>query len=646
MPPQISITDDDILKAETMLLPTGEHFDTERKDFIKNLTTVDLQACPGSGKTTCLLTKLLILGKHLPFEDGRGILVLSHTNTAIDEIKNKIYLHYPCLFRHPNFIGTIQSFVDYFLATPFYAQKYGRLPYRIDDEIFEEKIWEPCHARGWLNKQRNKDEFLRSLRFDINGDLICGLDGNAGNFPLKNKANSTYRALHQMRKKLLDDGYLCFEDAFYLAECYISEVPKIIDLVQKRFVYVFIDEMQDTDVHQARLLEKLFPSNGCSIIQRIGDQNQAIYNRRVKAENVWVPRAGFLTLNGSKRLSESIASTIKNISLIPQSLIGNNKRKNIKPKIIIFDDASIKKVPHKFGELVVLHNLHKDGKSVFKAVGWRKTPSSANGLIIGSYFDGCNFTTQRNRIDFQSLDDYLSIDRGILEVSGLYTVRKNILNAILKAIRIAGINKSEKIPFSLKSFMAFLKEYSNEKYDDFKLRLYKWSYDIYFGIDRRDDIKQYLISLLQETFACQPDIMQKIQPFLVAPVTSLSQQQTCDSAPINIFKYQSQDAKICVEIGTIHSVKGETHTATLYLETYYYNDGGKSYESQRIIDQLKGKCVDANCGVRVKESLKMAYVGMSRPTDLLCLAIHKSRIAVNDITELQNNWDIIDLTTQ
>lgn len=112
----------------------------------------------------------------------------------------------------------------------------------------------------------------------------------------------------------------------------------------------------------------------------------------------------------------------------------------------------------------------------------------------------------------------------------------------------------------------------------------------------------------------------------------------------NIFKYQYQDTTVNIEIGTIHSVKGETHTATLYLETYYFNDSGKSYESQRLIEQLKGNRICADCGIRVKESLKMAYVGMSRPTDLLCLAIHKSRIAAGDFAELQNSWDIIDLT--
>jgi superfamily I DNA/RNA helicase len=87
---EINITDDDIRYAEKILLPANKEFDEERINFIRNLETIDLQAVPGSGKTTALLAKLIILERKLPFQDGSGILVLSHTNAAIDEIKEKI----------------------------------------------------------------------------------------------------------------------------------------------------------------------------------------------------------------------------------------------------------------------------------------------------------------------------------------------------------------------------------------------------------------------------------------------------------------------------------------------------------------------------------------------------------------------------
>jgi len=46
----------------------------------------------------------------------------------------------------------------------------------------------------------------------------------------------------------------------------------------------------------------------------------------------------------------------------------------------------------------------------------------------------------------------------------------------------------------------------------------------------------------------------------------------------NLFR----DGDLTIEVGTVHSVKGETHTATLYLETFY-----KKTDSQRLLPFLK-----------------------------------------------------------
>ena len=92
MPREIEITDDDIEYAEQKLFCS---FDDERRSFIRDLSTLDLQAVPGSGKTTVLLAKLLVFEKFLPLENDAGILVISHTNAAVDEIRSKIQEYCP-----------------------------------------------------------------------------------------------------------------------------------------------------------------------------------------------------------------------------------------------------------------------------------------------------------------------------------------------------------------------------------------------------------------------------------------------------------------------------------------------------------------------------------------------------------------------
>ena len=177
MPPsKIKINNSDIAYAERILFGKIGDFKGERKKFIKNLDTIDLQAVPGSGKTTVLLAKLLIMEKHLPFKDGSGILVISHTNTAIDEIKDKISKYCPKLFAYPNFIGTIQRFVDNFLALPFMCSYFKtRLPY-IDSEVYQKNLWQSfqeiywdeeagCPGNGFgediLQKQKNNQRLMK-----------------------------------------------------------------------------------------------------------------------------------------------------------------------------------------------------------------------------------------------------------------------------------------------------------------------------------------------------------------------------------------------------------------------------------------------------------------------------------------------------
>jgi len=270
---KIQIKDDDIIDSEKILLPKDINFNKQRKEFIKNLETIDLQAVPGSGKTTVLLAKLLILEKHLPFKDGSGILVISHTNAAVDEVKKRIENHCPRLFAYPNFIGTIQSFVDKFLAIPFYTNLYKRKLFRIDDEIYNEKVYIPHDAWGWVhNNPHNKDKVLYKSRLDENGELIIGFNSSE-KFPLKTKTSNTYMAILKMKKTLKERGILCFDDAYFLAMKYLKKYPLIKYLLQNRFRYVFVDEMQDMNKRQYELLENIFYDKGDSksIFQRIDD---------------------------------------------------------------------------------------------------------------------------------------------------------------------------------------------------------------------------------------------------------------------------------------------------------------------------------------------------------------------------------------
>jgi hypothetical protein len=88
----------------------------------------------------------------------------------------------------------------------------------------------------------------------------------------------------------------------------------------------------------------------------------------------------------------------------------------------------------------------------------------------------------------------------------------------------------------------------------------------------------------------------------------------------NFCRHSRGDKKVAIRIGSIHSVKGETHTATLVLETFWYK-----HNLEELLQWLDGRNSGAGAnGVRQKERLRPHYVAMTRPTHLLCLAMKRN----------------------
>ena len=651
---EISITDDDILYSEKILLPEGKTFDDERKDFIRNLNTLDLQAVPGSGKTTVLLAKLLILERKLPFIDGSGILVLSHTNAAIDEIKHKIQKHCPKLFSYPNFIGTIQSFVDDFLAIPFYTSKFKKKPVRIDSEIFDEiatsyfKNLPNSGAKSWLLRQHDPEKFFKNLRFDVNLNLLKGMNGEVC---LRNDNNSpTYKTFKTVKYKILQSGFLNYDDAYFLAELYLKYFPDIKNILQKRFSNVYVDEMQDMDTHQYNLLEKLFfdQGNSLSIFQRIGDKNQAIYNS-VKATEIWSDRLEILRLSGSQRLSKSIADIVCNFALHTNDefeIVGLNECE-IKPHILVFDNSSIEDIIPHFTQL--LRTFKEDGSLIdfdkypTKVVAWNtewKTQADIDNIAklrLVDYFNGFKKDKQKPKQDYNCLKSYLLFyDKNKLT---LEPIRKNILNAFLKILRLENGRT-----YTKKKLIDFIKQKDFTFYEQFSLNIYNWSIGIIKGKtnDVWDEIKEFA-----PTFSniFSPTPLSTSLNFISADVEDILMENVEEPETTNIYK----EADLEIEITSVHAVKGQTHCATLYLESFF-DRGYGNYESERLRNQFIGTqtitqtlATIPNSHDKIIQSTKMAYVGFSRPTNFLCIAIHKDRFN-NHLSGIdRDKWEIIEI---
>ena len=150
----LQITDEDIEWVRT-IMPDIE-LDECRIQILKNMNSVDIHACPGSGKTTILVAKLAILSRKWKWQN-RGICVLSHTNVAREEIEERLgTLNVgKKLLSYPHFIGTFQAFLDTFIAMPF-LRSCGCPVNIIDTDYVLERRWKSIRIKKWLGLLGNR----------------------------------------------------------------------------------------------------------------------------------------------------------------------------------------------------------------------------------------------------------------------------------------------------------------------------------------------------------------------------------------------------------------------------------------------------------------------------------------------------------
>jgi len=391
---------EDIRKVEKLLLPEEQTFgdaESERVKIINDLeNSCHIVACPGSGKTTVLLAKLLILADRMPFKDNQGICVLTHTNVAIDEIKKRAGTAGDKLFKYPNFFGTIQSFVDRYLAMPSYIKEYKNRIEVIDNDRY--RTYFDNYQYTYLAKKAIayckrmvKNDYPYSITLS---DLSLNTETNTCeklSLCIDNEdEKKIYDSIKRTKEYALKSGYLTFNDAYYFAKSYLSNgklKPQLRKSFSQRFKYLFVDEMQDTDIHQIEIIESLFIDTSTKI-QYYGDPNQAIFETKVKDTkdgNFWEPEEKndfkLYKIPDSKRFQNSITCILNKLQVLVGTeklkLVGNGKYKTKKPVLILFNNGKEGRVINKFAELIDnskdnwVAELKKDNKKpIYKAIGW------------------------------------------------------------------------------------------------------------------------------------------------------------------------------------------------------------------------------------------------------------------------------------
>ena len=656
------IEQDIIEKAESILLPEGHHFDAERVRFINRWDSGDLLAVPGSGKTTALRAKLYCMAQNLPLDDGKGILAISHTNVAVEELKNKLQHHCPQLFEYPNFVGTIQDFVDTFLALPYYIQRYGHKVDVIDADRYEQLCEiKMRYASGYL---KSKIPYYKSIRYGFNDNgeeiLLSGLNGEELSYPIANnwlrlgtvdeEVAKMKDTIERMKSSLMEEGVLHFDDCYHLADAYIRACPDILNILRKRFAYVFVDEAQDMQKHQLEVIDRVFNCDGV-VLQRIGDPNQSIFDG-FSAQNRWESRNPTY-INNSMRLTSEVASIVDHLVLDrgdegeATHFVVNGLRtldEPIAPYLILYTPDTMSRLKEKFREIIRNHHLHQlpDARdNGFHIIGWNAEKSmNVNYKHLEDIFP--EYHKKQNNTN--SIPDTLSeLIQNEKYISSFDASKKVILEGFVLTLRKNGMRAVDGRQYTSTKFLTMIGELTETVQQQFKEELFagtkllsqgKWS-ETYILL------KRLYTKWLSDFFGTGPN--DEVKTFFGAVFV---QQLTGHDE-------HDEPEEIPITIGTVHSAKGMTHCATMYVETAHRN----KYESQYMIESTptgrgRNRVIsyrspffkqDVVTEKPVKSTVKrILYVGFSRPTHLLCYASNQSLWNEELIQQMRDNGWVID----
>ena len=227
-------------------------------------------AGPGTGKTRTLTYRIayLITYKNVPPEQ---ILAITFTNKAAEEMAQRLTVLLGPMVAERITIKTFHSFGALLLRQM--GAQIGLSPtFVIGSEDDRYELFKQCYP-DWSEKTRQQalDQISTAKNQLLTPATLPTADGNLVALPLAAIYRTYEAALRQ--NQMLD-----FDDLLLQTVQLLETHPEVLRQVQARFQWISVDEYQDINLAQYRLLQMLTAAgaNLCAI----GDPDQAIYGFR------------------------------------------------------------------------------------------------------------------------------------------------------------------------------------------------------------------------------------------------------------------------------------------------------------------------------------------------------------------------------
>lgn len=282
---------------------TGFKPTKEQTNLIEQEGSAYISACPGAGKTRCIIERARLLSSKPMVRCG--LAFLSFTNAAVSELQERLarerFLPVPVF---PHFVGTFDSFIWHFLVEPFGLDGCDS-PLKLIPDTGTLKVIPFPGAQG-----------LRLDCFERITSKIIQEEARKAGF---NRDPSRYEtAAQKLRVRLLDVGQLDFDDVREIAKNNIEDATFSTQLTRvlcARFGEIIVDEAQDCNPDDLSIIDwlrrtaKIPTKVVCDPHQSIYGFRGGISNELFKYSSTF-PKSERLSLTGNFRSSRYICNAV------------------------------------------------------------------------------------------------------------------------------------------------------------------------------------------------------------------------------------------------------------------------------------------------------------------------------------------------
>lgn len=399
----------------------GELNSRQREATLHTKGPLLVLAGAGSGKTRVITRKFAYLIKKKKYHPS-SILTVTFTNKSANEMKERISRFIEHDIKQA-WIGTFHSQCNKILRKEIKALGYkpGFSIYDDNDQcnliryiLKELKIYEALYRGVASRISILKSSLTTPEEFLSNGD----------EFSFDEKLARIYLKYQDELKRC---NALDFDDLIMLTVRLFDENPKILAKYHNIFPYILVDEFQDTNHSQYRLLQLL--SSSTNNICVVGDDDQSIYKfRGADVSNILNFEKDFPTAKVIK-LEQNYRST-QNILDVSGAVISKNPHKN--PKKLWTEKG--------YGEKVFYCKLNT-GEEEAKYVA-----SNIRDLYLKGNYEYNNFAIlYRINLQARAIEDALR-EEGIpyYVASGISFYRRREIKDIISYMKIA-INPDDNV---------------------------------------------------------------------------------------------------------------------------------------------------------------------------------------------------------